>query len=208
MARGRSSPAVASSTRRTGRRSSREPYVVRNAPAVNAELPPIHSSGGAASMTRTDAPLRPPPSAPPTTRRCRCRRRRRPSAQASTMAGSRARRCPRSRRPPSPRRRAGAWARRAQPIPGGVPVAMTSPGSSVNARAQTADQLGDAEDHVRGVAVLEDLVAVTRQPIASACGSGISSASRSRARSGRTCRATCRAPTGRRRTAGRGPTRR
>ena len=43
------------------------------------------------------------------------------------------------------------------PTPQGVPVRITSPGSSVKRVRAEADQLGDAEDHLRGVGVLQQL---------------------------------------------------
>ena len=50
-----------------------------------------------------------------------------------------------------------------KPTPGGVPVVMTSPGSSVMNWLTVAHQLGDAEDHRARVAVLHAL-AVDVQP--------------------------------------------
>ena len=47
---------------------------------------------------------------------------------------------------------------RTAPIPAGVPVAITSPGSSVNASREVGDLLVAVEDHLPRVAVLAQLV--------------------------------------------------
>ena len=70
------------------------------------------------------------------------------------------------------------------------------------------DHLGDAEDHVRGRGVLERLAVQDRPDRRAPAGRGSRRAGTSAARPGRTCRATCRASTGRPRTGGRARTRR
>ena len=60
----------------------------------------------------------------------------------------------------SPPRR---YSPRPAPTPDGVPVVMTSPGSSVTTSLAAADQLGDRADHVGGGLVLLQL-AVHPQP--------------------------------------------
>ena len=62
--------------------------------------------------------------------------------------------------------------------PTGVPVEMTSPGSSVTHARQERDDRGDGEDHLRGRRVLLDLAVDRQSRSASACGSSTASAER------------------------------
>ena len=93
------------------------------------------------------------------------------------------------------------------PTPAGVPVMIRSPGSSVIACGDERDHLGDAEDLVRRVRVLHRPRRSGSRGSAAPAGRAPRSPGRGRRPAG-TCRATCRAPTGRRRTGGRGPRRR
>ena len=64
---------------------------------------------------------------------------------------------------------------RAKPTPSGVPVAMTSPGSSVMPLRELRDQARDREDHLRRVAVLLLDAVEAKGELEQICGSPISS---------------------------------